>query len=238
MGTMPFRGGGCDGSGAPSADGVDPADPSCLRLRCGHAFHAGCIMATFRSGIGCPVCRDPLQLVAPRRAAVARAAMDEEDANGGINAHVGGGTDDDEDDYDSVADIDLVTVTRLDERLSVLRSTMPSIQAARSALRESLRSYRILCDGLRNGRRRALDAALREFRHDRMPTFTRAKRAVEQALREVERRELAALSAAEPAEDVRMFTQIASQFEYRLHHVLESQDYTSVDPLSRRFWTR
>jgi len=39
-------------------DTVDETDATCIRLRCGHAFHASCTLASFRSGTGCPMCRD------------------------------------------------------------------------------------------------------------------------------------------------------------------------------------
>lgn len=38
-------------------DCVDFEDPSCLRLKCGHAYHTNCIMQAFRSNLKCPVCR-------------------------------------------------------------------------------------------------------------------------------------------------------------------------------------
>ncbi len=232
------------GTGA-TTDAVDSADPTCVRLRCGHAFHAPCILATFRSGIGCPTCRDPLQLQAPgqsrRRAVLIHAG----DAPGSAaSAHMREDADDDgetmessseDDDGDS---IDIPTVTRMDARLAVLRSTTPRIQAARRALNESLRAYRVLSDRLRHARRQALDAALREFRRSHLRTFDSAKRAVHGCLREVQEREREALLLTESEADVQVFMRLASHFEYRTNHVLESSDYTSVDPLRRHFWTR
>jgi DNA repair exonuclease SbcCD ATPase subunit len=41
-------------------DKIDTEDSSCLRLQCGHAFHATCVMQTFRNGFGCPICRESL----------------------------------------------------------------------------------------------------------------------------------------------------------------------------------
>lgn len=42
-------------------DKIDSKDPSCLRLKCGHAFHATCVLETFRNGFGCPICRESLR---------------------------------------------------------------------------------------------------------------------------------------------------------------------------------
>ena len=42
-------------------DVVDSVDTQCLRLKCGHAYHASCIMESFRNGGCCPICRDTRQ---------------------------------------------------------------------------------------------------------------------------------------------------------------------------------
>lgn len=39
-------------------DLIDLKDKECIRLRCGHAFHASCILCALRSGAGCPTCRE------------------------------------------------------------------------------------------------------------------------------------------------------------------------------------
>ena len=39
-------------------DKVDDQDHTCNRLKCGHAFHSSCIFASFRAGLGCPLCRE------------------------------------------------------------------------------------------------------------------------------------------------------------------------------------
>lgn len=41
-------------------DCVDLHDPTCLRIKCGHAFHTNCIMQAFRGNLKCPMCRDSL----------------------------------------------------------------------------------------------------------------------------------------------------------------------------------
>jgi len=41
-------------------DCVDVDDPSCLRIKCGHAFHTNCIMQAFRGNLKCPICRESL----------------------------------------------------------------------------------------------------------------------------------------------------------------------------------
>ena len=46
--------------GVQDMDIVDLNDPSCLRLKCGHAFHTNCILQAFRSNLKCPVCRNNL----------------------------------------------------------------------------------------------------------------------------------------------------------------------------------
>lgn len=228
-----------------TADDVDGTDHACVRLRCGHAFHAPCILATFRSGIGCPTCRDPLQLQPPAPRRPTRTWLEiSTDGAAAARTHAAGM---EEDDGETIASdtssgsgesIDLATITRMDARLAVLRSTAPQIRAARAGLNAALRRYRILSDDLRHARRQAIDAALRAFRRARMRDFVQAKRDVHARLRDVQDRELEALRGTESEADVRMFSAIATQFEYRTNHVLESRDYTSADPLRRHFWTR
>lgn len=41
-------------------DCVDVDDTTCLRIKCGHAFHTNCIMQAFRGNLKCPICRDSL----------------------------------------------------------------------------------------------------------------------------------------------------------------------------------
>ena len=42
---------------AQEEDCVDINDKSCLRMKCGHAFHVPCITQSLRNNIGCPFCK-------------------------------------------------------------------------------------------------------------------------------------------------------------------------------------
>ena len=55
---------------------IDPMDSHSHMLRCGHLFHAPCIIEWFRCGEGtCPLCRDPASARMSYRDVMARCSF-------------------------------------------------------------------------------------------------------------------------------------------------------------------
>jgi hypothetical protein len=189
-----------------SDDTLDDTDSKCLRLKCGHAFHADCTLATFRAGMGCPTCREPLR---------EEAGFDEDD-------------DDLSEDNDPV-------LTRLDIERERIRARSKPVKEARREFNKSLRDYKAHCAILKAERKLFIRKALEDFRRKRREEYNKVSLRVMKRMKEVEKTEIAELSKHSTKEEI-IFYQSASQFDYSAREAMRSNDYTTADPISNVFW--
>jgi len=196
-------------SSASCDDTIDADDGSCLRLRCGHALHAACAMAGFRQGLGCPLCRDPLN----------GAAAAPDDA-----------TEDTE-----LSDDEEAALRVLDAQLTRLRGSSPSVRLARAQLNLELADYNRHCEALKVARAAALRDALTQLRRRRLGDQQRRLKRLQGAMDRVRASERDALLSLGGIGEAF----VDAFFECTSHlYQARSVRQLGLDPQSRRFWMR
>lgn len=192
-------------------DNVDPIDATCIRMRCGHAYHSACIIGCFRSGRGCPSCREEIT-----PAAIDHQLIELE------------GEFDIEEEPDPIID-------RLDGERMVLRVRNNDIRKAREKLNKSVKSYRILCENLKSERRTIIRNALQNFRNTRKAKFNAASQNVRKSLSEVKRVEFKALLEKSSENELKIYEDWVGE-DYDFYEFIKSKDFDTPDPLSKPFW--
>lgn len=194
-----------------------------FRLRCGHAYHNGCLCRALRSQAGCPVCR---QTPAPAfdtwtlsidesGMAVMRLTTDEEAPNS--------------DPYELPID-ELPRVHALMDALDAVRATQP-IQQMRRHVNSERRKYKALETELINSRALKLREAVRQFKADRHAAYMDARRTYARALKKLKKAELAELGKIDQSfrNDADRFA--ADQWVFETNLGL-------FGPHKRKFWGR
>ena len=204
----------------------------CIRIKCGHAFHAACILQGFREVTTCPECRAPLRAAAPSVVASAQIG------NGGQHFVLDLTTmqitaDESEADSDTVEN-PTANVVRI--ALQHERSTSIVVRDARSSLKRAISDYKALRNVLVAERATRLRAALASFRRDFRSKHLKAARLVGSHLERVEELEKSALLKSGISEaDTSSFFSSAFSEEYDLRSLLA---FSQNDPTTRRFWAK
>ena len=209
-----------------SDDVVDPEDASCLRLRCGHAFHAACVLAAFRAGLGCAMCRQPLVVGGG-------AALEHELYDDGEQYSEDEEAQDDE--YDGATAAETAAMREAHVALQRLRTSRRAVREARTAVNTALRDHNVLCEGVRQERAAVLRAALTNFRRRLQPAFRTSLHRLQESLERVQREERQALlDHGVDGRTVDAYFRHTAPIEYSAR--TRTRTLADADPLSRRFW--
>lgn len=201
-------------------DIIDSADPSAMRLKCGHAYHVSCIMAGFRaSGVHCPTCGPP------------KRTMND------LVQEVMILVNEDEDEEDHQADQDYVLAELVREHV---RKRNRNVKEARKHYKKSVKNYNVYARSLVSERNTLVRSALDKFRKEKKKEFTKQVQAVKRALNMVKEAERTAIEETGDLtpEQLEQFMADEEQYEYHVNDVLASKDMTQPDPLDRSFWLR
>jgi DNA repair exonuclease SbcCD ATPase subunit len=192
-------------------DHVDESDPAALRLKCGHAFHASCILQAFRSGISCPTCGSTLR-----------------NLNDILQEAV-----------DAVQESDQQWLAA-DLLREQVRRTNPEVKRVRNYLNKSRKKYNILVQDLVSSRSRIVKSALLDFRKTRKADHSNQVQHLQRSLDIVREAETKAMiEPGDISEDsVKAFMEQYGENDYRVECVFEAPDMNQPDPLDRSFWLR
>lgn len=196
-------------------DEIDADDPLALRLKCGHAFHVSCIMASFRatSTANCPTCR-------PGQSRTMNDVLQE--AVDMVNME--------SDNQFLLADLIRDNV----------RVRNPAVRKARSHFKKVLKKYNGLAQDLVSNRSRIVREALKSFRAEKKQHYSTQVQLVQNALNSVKHAEREAmLATGDLTEDaVDDYLDNACEWDYRANYVAQRGDENQPDPLDRSFWFR
>lgn len=201
------------------------AGPDVFRLRCGHAFHDGCLCRALRLSSGCPVCR-----MASDSAEPAEGLRLEIGPDGQMQLIIG----DDEDVQAPLQDL-----ARTANAVALLENLgqSPQVQQERERLNRVRRRYRALEATIMQERRRRINEALRTLRHDFKREFEAEARALRRAIAALRRADRNAIErsmpAAEAAEALNLIHEMTPN-AYTLHGTVGNED--TFGPLKHRFW--
>ena len=202
----------CSAFTQPSEDDrVDEDDATALRLKCGHAFHASCILQAFRSGISCPTCGS-----SPRN------------LNDILQEAV-----------DAVQESDQQWLAA-DLLREQVRRTNPEVKRVRTFLNKSRKKYNVLVQDLVATRSRIVKSALLDFRKTRKADHCNQVQSLQRSLDIVRDAETKAMidSGDLTEEAIRAFMEQYGENDYRVECVFEAPDMNQPDPLDRAFWLR
>lgn len=194
-------------------DKIDEKDPSCIRLKCGHAYHATCTMESFRCGKNCPMCREK------------SIPEIEEEFDEGFEILV-----ENSETERLIKDMEL--------EVEHLRKTDSSVKKSREVLNKSIKKYRVYCEEIKKERKLQIKNALKVLRNKKKSKFEKLIKNVEKNLMDVKDAETKALSNKRTQLDLDTYNfhpWITSDFSAR-KNILISNDYTSTDPLLKKFW--
>lgn len=193
-------------------DEVDSKDPSCIRLRCGHAYHNTCCIGAFRAGFACPSCREAV----PSRVEEYEIYVLEDEESFSVENQ------------------------QMDSLRARLRTSNKDIRDARRNLKSKTKEYNIMCESLRAERKKYISNALREFRDSKRSEYIKVSRNVKAAISRVEKEETRALIKSFPTEsakeDVRVYIDQVRPYDYDPFEHMRCKDEDAADPLLERFW--
>ena len=205
-------------------DEIDKDDPSCVRLKCGHAFHVSCQMPAMRSGVGCSICRDETNKE-PLNENVEYFFEVQGDTRQ-LQQWIQGGTE---------------IIERLADDVSNARNIITrefqinnSLRLKKRALNESVKAHKVICEKLKKDRAKHMRSALREFRQLRKMDFDESKQKVKKALKDLKEEELKSVGGS-------LGGALQNFFAADDHHDIEfltSSGSTGGDPARHRFWYR
>lgn len=187
-------------------DCVDLNDSSCLRMKCGHAFHVPCITQSLRNNIGCPFCKEGVQEVV----AVIQDIMSDEENDERIR--------------------------EIDNTRFLLRTTSQPIMEARHDLNKSIKNYRKFIEVIKKERKTFLQGALKSFKLKRKSEFKKCFKDVQEKIERVKEIEIAELCKTNDENDIEDYINLMAEYDYDARVTLSSNDFTSIDPLLNRFW--
>lgn len=198
-----------------------------FRLKCGHAFHNGCLCRALRLENGCPLCR------------TAAIDGDEEDitemdivvdADGNLQLRVSN-------DDGGLNGAPAMNVEEAREALDLMDTARrdPSVQRARAEANRAKQRYRRFEAELQKARRKAVSEAVDGFRGAWRDKFESERRSFRRALRRVRRAEINAIEKASGLEGREKFLRMLETYR-PTDYCVEGPGYSSFGPLKRKFW--
>ena len=202
--------------GVQDMDIVDLNDPTCLRLKCGHAFHTNCILQAFRSNLKCPVCRN--NLVDNGTPADNFIQFIEEEVDEEIPQH------------------EFLIQSVINQE----RTRNPEVKELRKDLRKTVKQFNTYHTELKHKRRAKVRAMLREFRKGEHSLFRKSVRNVQKkatALMKLEKsivvERLVKENLVAPDWNERYFNYSE---DYDSYYLLQKNGADNLSGFSRRFW--
>jgi hypothetical protein len=184
-------------------DCVDSEDKNCIRLICGHAFHASCIIQSMRAGTKCAMCREqPI------------------DINQTFSV-----------------DSNENRLREIDDERHRLRITNRAIKNAREKLNKSVKEFRILSEVVKKERKNCIKKSLRTLRNKHRSEFRELVKIVKENVEEVKIIEIMELGKTKTKEEIEEYLLTFADYDYEARNLLQSNDFTCMDPLLNRFWT-
>ena len=196
-------------------DCLDALDPTCMRLKCGHAFHFSCQAPAMRMGKFCSLCRDEIKK-AP------------------IEIQINGET------WEfSPSDVEQAeSINEANEQLSnaLMSVHEEELDMARKKMKEALKVHRKIANDLKKFRARSMREALKNFRQVHKRSFDESVERVKKLLHVLKKCEREALRTTNfTPEQIQVYfsTDVSHNFEG-----LVSNGAEGGDPARHRFWYR
>lgn len=199
-----------------SIDCVDTKDTTCLRLKCGHAFHTNCIISSFRRHEKCPMCRKELVNNKSEDYILFTNETLEETPNN---------------------DCEWIL---LDLLIKQDRCRNGDLKILRNHLNISVKDFHIYHTSLKHKRRESIKKALKEFRMQHHKEFRKKLKKVQANLNIVKDLEKTNIEKLAPNMDTPFSETILKEYfkfnpMYDAASILTKNDI-DINGFSRRFW--
>ena len=193
--------------------------PDVFRLRCGHAFHNGCLCRSLRNDSSCPMCRGLSENSVTEDTNQLRIIVD---ADGLLTIRTEGTQED-------VAEttFNLEEARQVTENLTAVGQIF-AVQQARARVNEATREYRKIEHTLFRVRASALCTAIYDFRRTWRDPFQKVRRNL--------RRKLKSLKKVETAEVLKLMPHVdlSAYINYDVEPHVGNKD--TFGPLKHSFW--
>jgi hypothetical protein len=197
-------------------DCVDTNDTTCLRLKCGHAFHTNCIISSFRRNEKCPMCRKELVNKLSEDYILFTNETLEETPNN---------------DFEWIL---LDTLVKQD------RCRNSDLKSLRNHLNLSIKDFHIYHTSLKQKRRETIKKALKEFRIKHNKEFRKKFKKVQTNLNIVKIAEKTNIEKLAPNMET-PFTETILKEYFKFNHMYDAASILTKNDIdmngfSRRFW--
>lgn len=190
------------------------SEKDCFRLNCKHAFHAKCIIQSFRiSGKACPICRDGQETDD-----LVQIQVHTNNLNFTLNVNP-----------QDLIEIDDTEVESPSPIYNSLMCNDTQVKAAKTNFNVAIKSYNIFKDKLRLHRRKTLTESLKSFRSTYYKQFLIEKEKVRQTLDTFKKEVTKKLQDREPIH----FYSITELLQEPKHEWCSSR---KQDPMKKTFW--
>lgn len=202
--------------GVQDMDIVDLHDPTCLRLKCGHAFHTNCILQAFRSNLKCPVCRNDL--------------VDGNTPHENFIQFI------DEEPEEEIPQHEFLIQSVINQE----RTRNAQVKELRKDLKKTVKEFNTYHTDLKHKRRALICKMLREFRKSEHGEFRKSVRKVQKKATALMKVEKALVVDRLVKENI-----VASDWndryfnyseEYDSYYLLQKNGADNLSGFSRRFW--
>lgn len=191
---------------------------TCMRLKCGHAFHSSCIALAFRANVKCPMCRDNpeeednensfLQLLPPNM-----------------------------DNFQALVAVSREELNQIESSITCveqIRQTNYQVQRARAKFnKEKLKAFQTI-QKLESERKLALNKAMNVFRKEHRVEWERLRRHLQRQVTKIRKLEYDAMVHTVGQEKA---TQNLETLNYSNMYDLR-RIMSNAEPFRKRFWVR
>ena len=190
---------------------------TCLRLKCGHAFHSSCIALSFRNTAKCPLCRDePDETWLPL------------DANNEILNWSN---------FDALVTVSTDRLREIEDSISIIervRQCNAKVQKARAQFnREKVKAFELV-QRLEAKRKDALNGAIANFRRENRLTWERTRKTLQRNMRKIRKVEYEAMEQIVGATEAKKNLETLDHTNmYDLRRIM-----SHAEPFRKRFWVR
>lgn len=197
-------------------DCVDSNDSTCLRLKCGHAFHTNCIISSFRRNEKCPMCRKELVNIKTDDYILFTNETNVDEPNN---------------DFEWIL---LDTLVKQD------RCRNTDLKSLRNHLNVSIKDFHIYHTLLKQKRRQTIKKALKEFRLEHHKEFRKKLKKVQSNLNIVKSTEKSNIEKLAPNMETPFSETILKEY-FKFNHMYDAASILTKNDIdmngfSRRFW--